>query len=43
MCGGAEDADAAAGVLDHGEDVHAGTGERDDLEEVRREGLGLGA
>jgi hypothetical protein len=44
MGGGAHDADAAAGVLDHREDVHAGPGERDHLEEVGGEdGVGLGA
>jgi hypothetical protein len=35
--GCAEDLDAAAGMLDHGEDVHPGTSERDGLDEVRRQ------
>ncbi|HEV8175607.1 MAG TPA: hypothetical protein VGP91_18360, partial [Actinoplanes sp.] len=44
MGGGAQDADAAAGVLDHREDMQAGSGERDDLEEVGGEdGVGLRA
>ena len=44
MRGGAQDADAAAGVLDHREDLRAGAGERDHLEEVGGEdGLSLGA
>jgi hypothetical protein len=44
MGGGAQDADVTAGMLDHREDIHAGPGERDDLEEVSREDrLGLGA
>ena len=30
------DTDAAAGVLDDGEDVHPGAGQRDGLDEVRR-------
>jgi hypothetical protein len=39
---GAEDADAAGGVLDDRQNVHAGTGQRDGFEEVNREdGLGL--
>ena len=32
--GGAEDADPAGGVLDDGEDVHPGAGQRDGFEEV---------
>lgn len=40
----AEDPDAAAGMLDHCEDVETGAGQRHSLEEVRGDdGLGLGA
>ena len=44
MRGDAEDADAAGGVLDDGQDVHALAGQGHRLEEVGGEdGLGLGA
>jgi hypothetical protein len=42
--GGAEDSDAAGGVLDGGEDVLALPGAPDGLDEVRgQDGVGLGA
>jgi len=42
MCSRAEDPDAAAGVLDDREDVYAGAGERDRLDDIgRQQRLGL--
>jgi hypothetical protein len=44
MGGGGEDAGAAGGVLDGGQDVHPGAGQRHGLEEVDRDDpLGLRA
>jgi hypothetical protein len=43
VCGGAQDADPAAGVFDDREDVHPCPGERDRLYEVAcQQGVGLG-
>jgi hypothetical protein len=44
MQGNSEDADAPAGVLDHGQDISLGTVEQVDREEVAcQDRLGLGA
>jgi len=44
VCGGAQDPDAPAGVLGHGEHVLPRPGQSDGLEEIAgRQGIGLGA